>query len=107
MRFFDDFENPGMVDIHTAIKHSKIVEKFKILIFPKNIVLELPFYIQIPNPKIVIFGTFLKIGPKIRKISRFQINTEIALVDGFYRNPYQMEALRLYFSEKLKFQNFR
>ena len=43
MKFFDDFENPDMVDVHTAIKHSKIVENFKILIFPKNIVLELPF----------------------------------------------------------------
>ena len=63
--------------------------------------------LQIPNPKIVLFGTFLKIGPKIRKISRFQINTEIALVDGFYRNLCQMEGLGLYFSEKLKFQIFR
>ena len=43
MRFFDDFENPDMVDVHTAIKHSRIVENFEILIFPKNIVLELPF----------------------------------------------------------------
>ena len=61
------------------------------------------FDLQIPNPKIKLFGTFLKIGPKIRKISKFQNNTEIALVDGFYRNLRQMEALGLYFSGKLKF----
>ena len=39
--FFDFLENPGVVDVHIAIKHSKIVENFKISIFPKNMILEI------------------------------------------------------------------
>ena len=53
------------------------------------------------------FCPFSKIGPKIRKISKFRKNTEIALVGGFWWNLCQMEALGSYFSEKLKFWNFR
>ncbi len=41
--FFDFFQNPDLDDVQSAVKHSKIVENFKISIFPKNIVLELPF----------------------------------------------------------------
>ena len=53
-------------------------------------------------PKVNLFGTFLKIEPKIRKISKFQNNTEIALVDEFLQNLRQMKDLGLIFQEKLK-----
>ena len=43
---------------------------------------------------------------KIRKISKLQKNTEIALVDGFWWNLCQMEALGLVFWKKLKFWIF-
>ena len=62
-----------------------------------------------PTPKVVIFGPFSKIESKIRKISKFQNNTEIALVDEFHRNLRQMKDLGLDFQKKLKkiiFDNF-
>ena len=62
--------------------------------------------IQMPTPKVGLFGTPLKIRSKIRKISKFQTNTEIALVDEIHRNLRQMEALGSYFRKKLKFWIF-
>ena len=59
--------------------------------------------LQIPTPKVGLFGTPLKIDPKIRKISKIQIDTEIALVNEIHRNLRQMEALGLYFQVFLKF----
>ena len=52
-------------------------------------------------PKVELFGTFSKIEPKIRKISKFQNNTEIALVDEIIRNLRQMKDLGLNFQEKI------
>ena len=40
---------------------------------------------------------------KIRKISKFQTAVKIALVDEFKRNPWQMEALGLYFRDFFEF----
>ena len=51
-----------MVDVHTTIKHSKIVENFKILIFPKNMILELPFGIG-----------FIEIHQLARFLQQFEI----------------------------------
>ena len=62
--------------------------------------------LQIPKSKTVYFGTFLKIDPKIRKIMHFQTAVEIALVDGFWWNLWQMEALGSYFRGKYEFQIF-
>ena len=59
-----------------------------------------------PTPKVVIFGPFSKIESKIRKISKFQNNTEIALVNEFHRNLRQMKDLDPYFQKKLKFLIF-
>ena len=61
-----------------------------------------PLLLQIPNPKVVIFGTFLKIESKIRKIIKFQNNTKFALVNEFLRNLRQMKDLGLIFQEKFK-----
>ena len=61
------------------------------------------FYeLQMPPPKVDLFGTFLKIESKIRKIIRFQNNTKFALVNEFLRNLRQMKDLGLIFQEKLK-----
>ena len=54
------------------------------------------------NLKLIPFGTFSQIDPKIRKISKFQNITEIALVDEFHRNLRQMKGLGLDFQKKLK-----
>ena len=62
--------------------------------------------LQIPKSKVVIFGPFSKMGSKIRKIIKFQINTEIALVDRFYWNLCLMEALGSIFSKKFEIQIF-
>ena len=58
--------------------------------------------LQMPTPKVVIFGTFSKIESKIRKISKFQNNTEIALVDEFHRNQSQMKGLGVDFQKKIE-----
>ena len=63
--------------------------------------------LQMPTPKVGLFGTPLKIDPKIRKISKIQINTEIALVNEIHRNLRQMEALGLYFQVFFEILNFR
>ena len=55
-----------------------------------------------PPPKVKLFGTFLKIEPKIRKIIKFQNNTEIALADEIHRNLRQMKDLGRNFQKKLK-----
>ena len=60
-----------------------------------------------PTPKVVIFGTFSKIDPKIRKISKFQTAVKIALVNEIHRNLRQMEALGLYFRDFFGILNFR
>ena len=60
-------------------------------------------FLQIPNPKVVIFCPVSKIESKIRKIRKFQNDTEIALEDEFHRNLRQMEDLGLDFQKKLKF----
>ena len=57
-------------------------------------------------PKVKLFGTFSKIEPKFRKISKFQNNTEIALIDEFHRNLRQMKGLGVNFQKKLKFWIF-
>ena len=65
--------------------------------------------LQIPKSKVVLFGTFSKIESKIRKISKFQNNIKIALVNEIIRNLRQMKDLGLNFQEKLKkiiFDNF-
>ena len=62
-----------------------------------------------PTPKVVIFGTFSKIESKIRKISKFQNNTEIAPDNEIHRNLRQMKGLGLDSQKKLKkifFDNF-
>ncbi len=59
-------------------------------------------HLQMPTPKVVIFGTFSKIDPKIRKMSKLQNITEIALVVEFHRNLRQMKGLGLDFQKKLK-----
>ena len=56
-----------------------------------------------PPPKVDLFGTFLKIESKIRKIIKFQNNTEIAPDDEFLRNLRQMKGLGVNFQKKLKF----
>ena len=58
--------------------------------------------LQIPNPKVTLFGTFSKISQKIRKISKFQNDTKIALVDEFHRNLRQTKGIGLIFRKKLK-----
>ena len=56
-----------------------------------------------PPPKVKLFGTFSKIEPKFRKISKFQNNTEIALIDKFHRTLHQMKGLGVNFQKNLKF----
>ena len=62
--------------------------------------------LQIPTYKVDLFGTFSKIDPKIRKISKFQTVVEIALVNGFRWNLWQMEALGSIFQDFLEFWIF-
>ena len=45
-------------------------------------------------------------GSKIREISKFQNNTEIALVDEILQNLRQMEVLGVYFRKKIEILNF-
>ena len=81
--FFDISENPGMAGVHIAIYHSKIVENFKILIFPKNMILDLPFGIGFIKIHLLETEDFkknlgiLRFRPKIHlklsKIYEFQI----------------------------------
>ena len=59
-----------------------------------------------PTHKVVLFGPFSKIESKIRKISKFQNNTEIALVNEFHQNLRQMKDLDPYFQKKLNFLIF-
>ena len=59
-----------------------------------------------PTPKVVIFGTFSKIDPKIRKIGQLRENTKFALVDEFHRNLRQMKDLGLDFQKKIEQINF-
>ena len=63
--------------------------------------------LQMSPPKVELFGTFLKIEPKIQKISQLQNNTEIALVDEFHRNLRQMKDLGFIFQKKMCKNIFR
>ena len=60
-----------------------------------------------PSPQVVLFRTFSKIDPKIRKISKFQTAVKIALVNEIHRNLRQMEALGFYFRDFFGILNFR
>ena len=55
------------------------------------------------TPKVGLFGIPLKMGSKIRKISKFQTDVEITLVDGFRWNLYQMKGLGLIFQDFFDF----
>ena len=59
-----------------------------------------------PTSQVGLFCTGLKIESQNRKIWNFQINTEIALVDGFYRNLRQVEALGLFLRKNYDFEIF-
>ena len=66
----------------------------------------IPDTLQMPSPKVVIFGTFPKIDLQIRKITIFQTAVKIALVDEFKWTLWQMEALGWNFSKFFEFWNF-
>ena len=58
--------------------------------------------LQMPTPKVGLFGTFLILGPKILKIRRFQIAARVAIFHEIYQNLRQMKDLDVNFNEKLK-----
>ena len=60
-----------------------------------------------PTLKVVIFGPFSKIESEIRKIRKFQNNTEIAVINEIHRNLRQMKGLDPYFRKKILIFDFR
>ena len=58
------------------------------------------------TPKVGLFCTFLKMGSKILKISRFQNAVKIALINEIHWNLRQMEALGLNFRNFFEFWIF-
>ena len=62
--------------------------------------------LQMPTPKVGLFGTSSKMGSKIRKISKIQSAVKIARINEIHWNLRQMEALGLNFRFFLKFWIF-
>ena len=89
-----------------TLYHNTEIQRVKqnVIYFQGN----MPFsnMIQMPTPKVGLFGTFSKMGSKIRKISKFQNDVEIALINEIHWNLRQMEALGLNFRNFLKFWIF-
>ena len=62
--------------------------------------------LQMPTPKVGLFGTSLILGSKIRKISQLQRAVKNALVDEFKWNLCQIEGLGLIFQDFFEFWIF-
>ena len=87
------------IPLHSVL-HIETISIYTVVSGNPCLIIHCYWDVQIPNPKVDIFGTFSKIEPKIRKISKFQNNTKSALIDEIHQNLSQMKGPCPYFDEK-------